>query len=397
MPPATAPTLTDGPVTLRHPREDDVHGAWEQCQDPLSQQWTTVPVPYSLDDSREYTLGYIPEGWETDKEWGFVVEAEGRYAGNIVLRNEGDRRAEVAYGSHPWVRGSGHMETALRMLLEWGFREKDLATVIWWANVGNWASRRLAWKLGFTFEGRLRQWLPHRGELRDAWVGTLLAGDPRDPQGRWFDDAVVEGAGVRLRPFRDTDAPRVVEGCQDDRTRHWLAELPSPYTTEEALRFIRSRADLRAGGQGLSWAIADIATDELLGAITFDHISQDLTFGRMGYWTHPQARARGVMTTAVGLALEHAFDVLGLRRVKAYAARDNTASRHVLMAAGMTEQGVERLGTVIAGGRVDAVLYDVLREEWARSHQRDRRQQARSPLHGENGTANRDATIGPDV
>ena len=76
------------------------------------------------------------------------------------------------------------MEHALRMLLDWGFREKDLATVIWLANVGNWASRRLAWKLGFTFEGTLRQWLPHRGELRDAWTGTLLADDPSPVRGR---------------------------------------------------------------------------------------------------------------------------------------------------------------------------------------------------------------------
>ena len=98
------------------------------------------------------------------------------------------------------------MEHALRMLLDWGFREKDLATVIWLANVGNWASRRLAWKLGFSFEGTLRQWLPHRGELRDAWAGTLLAGDPREPQGRWIDDAVLDGPGVRLRPFREEDA-----------------------------------------------------------------------------------------------------------------------------------------------------------------------------------------------
>src|SRR5262245_5268215 len=239
MPPATAPTLTDGRVTLRHPREDDIEGAWEQCQDPLSQQWTTVPIPYSMDDSRDYILGYIPEGWENDKEWGFVVEAEGRYAGNIVLRNEGDRRAEVAYGSHPWVRGTGHMETALRLLLDWGFREKDLATVIWWANVGNWASRRLAWKLGFRFEGRLRRWLPHRGELRDAWVGTLLAEDPREPQGRWIDAAVLEAPGVRLREFKNTDEARVVEGCRDERTQYWLGGLPSPYGPDDARAFIR--------------------------------------------------------------------------------------------------------------------------------------------------------------
>ena len=72
------------------------------------------------------------------------------------------------------------------------------------------------------------------------------------------------------------------------------------------------------------------------------------------------------MTTAVGLVLRHAFDVLGLERVKAYAAIGNAASRRVLEASGLTEHGLERLGTVLADGRADAVLYDVLRGEWAR-------------------------------
>jgi RimJ/RimL family protein N-acetyltransferase len=362
----TAPTLTDGPVTLRHPQESDVQGSWEQCQDPLSQHWTTVPIPYSHDDARDFILGFVPGAWETDKEWGFVVEAEGRYAGHVALRNEDSRRAEIAYGSHPWVRGRGVMERALRLLLGWGFREKELATVIWLANDGNWASRRLAWKLGFSFEGTLRQWLPHRGELRDAWAGTLLADDPREPQYRWIDEMVLEGPGVRLRPFREDDAARVVEACRDERTRHWLAELPSPYTVRDALAFIRGRTSLRADGRGLSWAVADPDSDQLLGAIGVVGLRDRRPVGEVGYWTHPDARGRGVMTAAVALVLEHAFDVLELRRVKAYAASDNAASRHVLQANGMTEHGVDRLGTVVAEVRVDAVIYDILREEWAR-------------------------------
>jgi RimJ/RimL family protein N-acetyltransferase len=258
------------------------------------------------------------------------------------------------------------MERALRLLLGWGFREKDLATVIWLANVGNWASRRLAWKLGFSFEGTLRQWLPHRGELRDAWAGTLLADDPREPRRRWLDHVVLEGPGVRLRAFREEDADRVVEACRDERTRTWLATLPSPYELDDALAYIRGRTGQRASGDGLTWAVADPETDAVIGSVGLFDLTDDLAYGEVGYWTHPDARGRGVMTTAVGVVLDHAFEVLGLRRVKAYAAWENAASRHVLEASGLTHQGVERLGTVVAGGRVDAVVYDVLREEWAR-------------------------------
>ena len=171
---------------------------------------------------------------------------------------------------------------------------------------------------------------------------------------------------MRLRAFREEDAARVVEACRDERTRAWLGDLPSPYDEEAALSFIRGRTGVRARGDGLSWAVADPTSDELLGSVGLFDLTDDLAYGEVGYWTHPAARGRGVMTAAVGLVLTHAFETLGLQRVKAYAARDNAASRRVLEANGLTEHGVERLGTVLGDGRADAVLYDVLREEWAR-------------------------------
>ena len=42
---ATAPTLTDGVVTLRAHRPEDVDEIFVQGSDPVMQQWTTVPVP----------------------------------------------------------------------------------------------------------------------------------------------------------------------------------------------------------------------------------------------------------------------------------------------------------------------------------------------------------------
>ena len=81
----------------------------------MTQRWTTVPIPYTLDDANIYMYHSIPRGWETGKEWGFVVEAEDdvgarRFCGTISLRNRGEGRAEIAYGAHPWARGRGLME-----------------------------------------------------------------------------------------------------------------------------------------------------------------------------------------------------------------------------------------------------------------------------------------------
>ena len=76
------------------------------------------------------------------------------------------------------------MERACRLLLEWGFGTQQVRTVVWRAHVGNWPSRRLAWRLGFSFDGTVRQYLVAAAAmLVDGWTGTLLATDDRQPRG----------------------------------------------------------------------------------------------------------------------------------------------------------------------------------------------------------------------
>ncbi len=367
--------LTDGVVTLRAHTEADVQTLLEQSGDPLSVRWTTVPVPPSEENSRGYATEIIPKGWEQGTAWAFAVEARDesgnpRFCGTVELRDEGDRRAEIAYGAHSWARGRGILERACRLLLEWGFREKRLLTVIWWSHEGNWASRKLAWRLGFSMDGGVKQWLPQRGDLRDAWVGSLRAGEKLEPRTDWLDLPVIQGPAVTLREFRHEDAVRVEQACSDPRTRHWLSDLPTPYTRDSAHAYIESRKEQLATGTGLSWAVADPQSDDVLAAISVF----DLKPGRqaeIGYWTHPEARGRGVMTEACRLVVRHCFvpvedGGLGLQRVAIAAGLDNEASRHVMKSVGFTEVGRERQATRTSDGTVmDTVLYDLLVGEWS--------------------------------
>ena len=130
--PQTVPRLTADGITLRAHQPSDAGAVLEQCRDPLSRQWTTVPLDYTYRDAQEFVTVAMPAGWDDDSEWSFAVEAPDdgtpRFAGTVSLRNQGHGRAEIAFGSHPWVRGRGHMETALRLLLDWGFGERGLRT-----------------------------------------------------------------------------------------------------------------------------------------------------------------------------------------------------------------------------------------------------------------------------
>lgn len=372
--PDDVPLLTDGTVTLRAHHDGDISGAFEQCTDPVSQEWTTVPVPYSLDDARTFVRETVANGWRENTEWTFAVEAtevdgHARFAGTVSLRGQGERRAEAAFGSHPWVRGRGVMLRAMNLLLDWGFEHKQLRTVIWWANRGNWPSRKLAWRLGFSFDGSVRQWLPQRGDLLDAWVGVLLSTDARVPTQRWLDVPCIAGQSVVLRPHRPQDVERIYEASADERTAFWLTHLPSPYITGDAVEYIASCQEAAARGTGVHWAAADPRTDELLANISlFDIKTGD--DAEVGYLSHPSSRGRGSTTAACALVVRHAFipveeGGLGLRRLKAFIAEGNTASRRVVERNGFVETGRHRADTRLGDGRwVDTVCYDLLTAEY---------------------------------
>ena len=202
----------------------------------------------------------MPGGWVTDQEWGFAVEHDGRYAATVTLRNEGERRAEIAYGSHPRIRGTRRHGTRAAAAPRLGLRRRPagrgLHTVVWWANRGNWPSRRLAWRLGFTIDATLRAWLPQRGELLDAWGGTLLAGDERHPRHPWIDAPTIESPRLplRLRRARTEDADRIVEACATRRRHGWLGEIPQPYGRADAEAFLLARPSGRRSARRSTWS-----------------------------------------------------------------------------------------------------------------------------------------------
>jgi RimJ/RimL family protein N-acetyltransferase len=66
---------------------------------------------------------------------------------------------------------------AVAALCRWGFEDLRLRRIECYAEVGNDASRRVAEKVGFQFEGSLRRRLHHRGEWVDAWLAALLKDD----------------------------------------------------------------------------------------------------------------------------------------------------------------------------------------------------------------------------
>ena len=272
-----------------------------------------------------------------------------------MLRVTGPGRAEVE--SAP---GAAVDEAALRVALDETFTT-GVAAVGWWVPVGDWAARRTAWALGFSYGGVLRGWAGGA----DAWALTLHRDDPREPRTRWLDNPVVEGDGVRLRPFTEADVPRVVEGIGDRDTQFWLSFMPRDPGEAEGRAYLETVVQRLADNHTITWAFCATEDDRLLGAVGLYRLEAE---PEIGYWTHPDARGRGLTTRAAALAIRHGFDELGLDRVAAFAAAGNTASLKVLEALGMRRTGVLRRAATTGDGRsADLVGYDLLAEEDAAS------------------------------
>jgi RimJ/RimL family protein N-acetyltransferase len=369
--PEDVPVLTDGVVTLRAHAPEDVEPAYRICQDPVMQQWTTIPVPYRHEHAVNFLTEVVPNGWRTNTMWAWAIEYDGRYVGTVDLGDGEGGVGEVGFAVAPEVRGKGVMTRALKLAVRYAFDGLGWERVIWRAFVGNYASRRVAWKAGFrglvTIPGGGRA----RGVRKDEWVASVGRDEELEPQGNWWTVPVLEDGGIRLRALRDSDAQRVMEACSDERTQLWLSGMPSPYGLDEAAGFIASRPDAAASGEAVAWAITDVASDELLGNVSVFGLKSriDRTTGEIGYWMHPDARGRKVMSTAVELAIAHAFRPiedggLGRRRLILRCADSNTASAHVAEANGFTRVGNERLADPRRDGSYDNLLtFDLLADD----------------------------------
>ncbi|HEX6196040.1 MAG TPA: GNAT family N-acetyltransferase [Jiangellaceae bacterium] len=356
-------------VLLAAPTRDNVDIITELCQDEDVQRWTTVPSPYTRDDGEKFLSDVVEPGWESGRDltWAVRDQEDRSILGMIGMHQRDPGSAEVGFWMGAPSRGRGLMTTAVRLVCEYALDPDGggMERIVWRAVPGNWGSRRLAWRLGFTFDGTIRRDLLQRGVRRDCWIGTLLAGEPMEPKSRWLDVPTLPGPTVTLRRFTETDADAVVEACTDPVTRHWLgAELPDPYTHESALNFIQRCEHQHAIGSGLFWTGERPDGGPALGSFSLMPIKDGQA--EVGYWVHPDARGSGVATEAVRLMKQHAFGAesdggLGLRRLVLAHAEGNDASRIVAGRAGFTHWGTASKAELLGDGSwVDLHWYELL-------------------------------------
>lgn len=381
MPAPTLRTATRGgcEVVLRAHRPDDAEVLVRAYADDAVSRWLSgPPLPFRIEHGRDWVAGRAAAWDERDHgtEWTWMLDLDGEPVGQLGVRPRGDGAFDVGYQLRREAWGRGAMSAALREGARWAFTPlseggADAEVLHWKAQVGNWASRRVAWACGFQVEGRVRGLVAHRGEAVDGWIGSVRAGDGLRPAVPWLEVPRIEIGDLLLRPNVPGDAERLLQACAHPTTQEWLPTLPSPYTLDDARAYLDGREEQHAVALGLYWAVAAAdAPGRLLGQIGLMGLDHGLSpSGEIGYWVHPDARRRGVATRAVRAVARHGLvDLdeggLGLRRVLLRVAETNTASLGVARAAGFTQAGRDRDSEKLRSGRVvDHLRFDLLADE----------------------------------
>jgi ribosomal-protein-alanine N-acetyltransferase len=173
---------------------------------------------------------------------------------------------------------------------------------------------------------------------------------------------------VGLRPVRVKDASiwRETRVRNAAWLRPWEPTNPETplYRSSLGPYVAMARTMRKEARQGLTlpWVITyggQFAGQLTMGSIVWGSARS----AQVGYWIDEAHAGRGVTPTALALALDHCFFVVGLHRVEATIRPENHASRRVAEKLGFRDEGLRRRSLHIDGSWRDHLCYALTAED----------------------------------
>lgn len=170
----------------------------------------------------------------------------------------------------------------------------------------------------------------------------------------------LHSARLRLREVRQDDAPALFAIHSDPVVmRYW--SYPAWTALAQAEAKVADIQRQRREQDILIWAIADAASDQLIGSSAVFALDRAQGRAEIGYSLHRDWQGRGLAGEALRLVLHYLFEAMQLRRLEADADPRNAASCRLLERLGFVREGLLRERWDVNDELCDSAIYGLLR------------------------------------
>jgi len=169
---------------------------------------------------------------------------------------------------------------------------------------------------------------------------------------------------VTIRVVRPRDAKTLERLVLSNREwlRPWEATNPHGPTSFDFKAQVRSLLRQLDNQDGIPFVI--LYQGELVGQLNVANILYgSVSSCVIGYWIIPQVAGKGITPTAVALAMDYMFEVIGLHRVEIDIRPENQASLRVVEKLGLRLEGLKRGYIHIANAWRDHYVFALTKEE----------------------------------
>jgi RimJ/RimL family protein N-acetyltransferase len=177
---------------------------------------------------------------------------------------------------------------------------------------------------------------------------------------------LITGDNVYLRRITPADAtPEYVAWLNDEDTTRYLESGGGA-----SLDSVKEYIDRYVGRDDVAFlAIVLRSGDRHVGNIKFEPVDRKNGRATLGIMIgDPNVRGKGIGTEAMILAMQYAFDNLGLHRLELGVTSDNVAALRCYERVGFKKEGVLREAVRRENGRVDSVWMAILVHEFQALH-----------------------------
>jgi RimJ/RimL family protein N-acetyltransferase len=168
-----------------------------------------------------------------------------------------------------------------------------------------------------------------------------------------------------LRPFVEDDfAASFAIRSREDVARYLYWGPQTEAQVHATLERRIAATSVRVEGDFLGLAVVLKGSNELIGDVDLQFVSEPHRQAEIGYVIHPDYQGRGYATEAIRPVLDLAFAELGVHRVVGRLEARNVASARVLEKVGMRREAHFVENEFVKGEWQSEIVYAILDREW---------------------------------